>query len=113
MPEGFRRAQEPVEEFTELSGRDTTLSTIEIRSHVVHCAGQDVQLVVESVEFGPRDHQLSLRELQLPGALTRHPVPLSTSRRAELTRAPGPRSLGKRTPTPPATSGLVHPVILS
>ncbi len=60
----------------------------EISFDVLHGARQHVQLVVQTVEFGSCDDEFVVTQLELPGSLAGHPVPLATPLRTELPWAP-------------------------
>jgi len=111
--EGFRRAQQPLEQLPELLGRDSAPRPVQIGSHIVHRAGQDVELIMQSIQLGPSDHEFTLRQLEFARALPGHPIPLPASRGAELARTTGATSLRQGPPTPPASPRLVHGLILS
>ena len=79
------RVEKPLQELIEVVGAGSSAPSGEITFGVLDRAGQDVQLVVEVVEFRLGDDQLGLAELQFAGALAADPIPLTARLRTELT----------------------------
>ena len=113
VAKGFSGGEQPIEHLPQLGRRHPTTPAPQIGAHIVHRARQDVQLVMKCVEFGPRDDQLALGQLELTGPLSGHPVPLPTACGAELPGSTGPLTLGQRPAAPSTSSGLFHTKILS
>ena len=84
---------------------------VEVSSGVVDGAGEDVEIVVEAVEFVSGDDQLVLPELEFGGSLARHPVPLTAALTAELLRSAWARA-GRQHPTTPAAAGDRSPGVV-
>ena len=101
VPQGSCRAEQPLEGFAEVSYCPATCPC-EISLGVFHGARENVQLVVERIEFRSGDDQLVVTELQFGCALTGHPIPLTASLRAELPWPSGSSLLGQMSPAPTA-----------
>jgi len=76
----------------------------QISFDVVHSACQDVQLVVEPVEFRPCDHQLVFTQFELGGSMPGHPVPLAATAGTEDPGSTRAGALRERSTTPTAVS---------
>lgn len=92
--------EQPVQGFLQALHRRTPGS--EFLIGVGHCAGQDVEIVVERLEFPAGHHQFVLTDLQFAGSLASDPVPLPTGLAAELAGSPGPGPRRHHAAAPPA-----------
>ena len=59
----------------------------QIGLHVIQCAMQDVNLVLQCIKFVSGHHQFIFRQSKFRCALTRYPVPLTTPLTAEFLRS--------------------------
>ena len=78
--QGFEAARESADESRD-KRRACMLddAVVDGSSGVVDRARQHVQVVVQTIELVPGDHQLVLAQLELGGPLARHPIPLAAS----------------------------------
>lgn len=101
-PDGLQRTcavQDPSEHVVQF-GRGRFLGGLEVTADVVDCAGQDVERIVEVVEFAACEDELVFRQLQVSGSLSSDPIPLSACLRAEFPRSSGAACWGDGATTP-------------
>ena len=82
--------------------------TGQVALHVFDGAFEDVQLVVQLVEFAARDDEFRLAQPELGGPLTSFEVPLAAGLPAVPPRAPRARSRGDGPAAPPAADALAQ-----
>lgn len=104
----FRGGQHPIHDVAQLDGRRARSGGCEITLRVVDRTRQHVQVVVQRLELGTRDHQLALAEFEFTRPLAGDPVPLAATLRTELAGASGAAALGQHPPTPPASWHFRH-----
>ena len=78
--------EQPLERITQVRGRAVARGG-KISFDVVDRTRQHVELVVQSVQFGPGNDQFVVAQLEFGGSLPGDPVPLPTTLGTELARA--------------------------
>ena len=101
IPQRRGRCQQPIDGVAQLGCCGPSGGT-EVAFDVFDGACQDVQLVVQRVEFLPGHHEFVLAELEFTRPLTGDPVPLPASLGTEHPGSPGAATHRKCPSAPPA-----------
>ena len=105
VPQRPSRLQEPPECVREFAScRCAVIGQVAL--DVVDSTRQDVQLVMQLIEFRTGNHQFVLTQFELCCTMPRHPIPLTAPTRAEHTRPTRPRALREGSATPTAVLRL-------
>jgi hypothetical protein len=84
-----RGVEEPLDDVGEFSDRSPAC-IVEVAFGVVDSARQDVQIVMQMIEFCAGDDEFVVAEFQFTRSLACHPIPLATSLTAERPRPARP-----------------------
>lgn len=110
VAEGSGGVEEPLEGVVEVAeGR--AAGGGEISLGVGDGAGEDVEIVVESIQLVASDDEFVLGEFEVGGALAGDPVPLAASLAAETPRAARTGAFGQD-PSTPAAAGPRFPALI-